>query len=573
MASNRTTYSIGFEVDANKAQQQINNLTKTLQSLTKQNKLNLGLDEEVRKATESAKVLQNTLSKALDINTGKINFSTFTGELKKANTSISEIANNLAQAGVTGQAAFAQMSASLASSEVQIGKVNNAITRFGQTLKNTVKWEISSNIVHGIESALNNAISYAKDLNSTLNDIRIVSGASAEEMTQFAINANKAAQTLSTTTNEFAKASLIYYQQGDNAALAAEKATITTKAANIAFSASAKEMSQMLTAVWNSYQMGSDQLEHAVDVMAKLGATTASSTEEIATAMQKVAPTANNVGVSFEKMSAIIATSASVTRQSAETVGTAWNTILSRIGGLKLGETLEDGVDLNKYSSALKTVGVDVLDTSGNLREMGTVIDELGEKWQTLTTSQKSALAQTVGGARNYTQITAFFENFDKFQKNMISANNAEGELNKQADTYAQSWEAATKRQKAALESLYDSIINDKAMITMTDSLTTIIGLIEGLVNGLGGIPGILSNIGLIANRVFKDQITKGLADFGRTLTNLGPMIKEQGLGNILRGNGLSSGDLSQLKAIREQRAMAQQGAQIRAGKNDDIGR
>ena len=121
--------------------------------------------------------------------------------------------------------------------------------------------------------------------NSTLNDIRIVSGASAEEMTQFAINANKAAQTLSTTTNEFAKASLIYYQQGDNAALAAEKATITTKAANIAFSASAKEMSQMLTAVWNSYQMGSDQLEHAVDVMAKLGATTASSTEEIATAM------------------------------------------------------------------------------------------------------------------------------------------------------------------------------------------------------------------------------------------------------------------------------------------------
>lgn len=556
MASNRTTYSIGFEVDANKAQQQINNLTKTLQNLTKQNKLNLGLDEDIRKATESAKVLQSTLSKALDINTGKIDFSAFTSELKKANTSVAEIANNLLNAGSAGQAAFAQMSASLASSEVQINKINNAITRFGQTLKNTVKWEISSNIVHGIESALNNAISYAKDLNSTLNDIRIVSGASAEEMTQFAISANKAAQTLSTTTNEFAKASLIYYQQGDSAALAAEKATITTKAANIAFTASAKEMSQMLTAVWNSYQMGSDQLEHAVDVMAKLGATTASSTEEIATAMQKVAPTANNVGVSFEKMSAIIATSASVTRQSAETVGTAWNTILSRIGGLKLGETLEDGVDLNKYSSALKTVGVNVLDTSGNLREMGDVIDDLGAKWQTLNTSQKAALAQTVGGARNYTQITAFFENFDKFQKNMISANNAEGELNKQADTYAQSWEAATKRQKAALESLYDSIINDKAMITMTDGLTTIIGLVEGLVSGLGGIPGILSNIGLIANRVFKDQITAGLANAGRSLANMASQIKQNGFLNTvsmgLQGKLPSSAELRQAQAAQE---------------------
>jgi len=52
-------------------------------------------------------------------------------------------------------------------------------------------------------------------------------------------------------------------------------------------------------------------------------------------------------------MSAMIATVSSTTRQSAETIGTSMNTILSRIGGLKLGETLEDGIDLNKYSKGL----------------------------------------------------------------------------------------------------------------------------------------------------------------------------------------------------------------------------
>jgi len=76
---------------------------------------------------------------------------------------------------------------------------------------------------------------------------------------------------------------------------------------------------------------------------------------------------------------------------------------------------LEDGVDLNKYSSALKTIGINVLDASGNLREMGTVVDEVGEKWKTLSTAQKTALAQTVGGVRQYTQIMSFFENFDKY--------------------------------------------------------------------------------------------------------------------------------------------------------------
>jgi len=117
----------------------------------------------------------------------------------------------------------------------------------------------------------------------------------------------------------------------------------------------------------------------------------------------------------MEQMSAMIATSSSVTRQSAETVGTAWNTILSRITNLKLGETLEDGVDLSKYTKALQSIGVSALDATGNLREAGTLIDEIGDKWNTMNEAQKAAFAQTVGGVRQYTQIMAFFENFDKY--------------------------------------------------------------------------------------------------------------------------------------------------------------
>ena len=67
----------------------------------------------------------------------------------------------------------------------------------------------------------------------------------------------------------------------------------------------------------------------------------------------------------------MISTVSSVTRLAPTVVGTAMNTIMSRMGGLKLGETLEDGVDLNKYSATLKKVGIDVLDATGNLREMG----------------------------------------------------------------------------------------------------------------------------------------------------------------------------------------------------------
>jgi hypothetical protein len=41
------------------------------------------------------------------------------------------------------------------------------------------------------------------------------------------------------------------------------------------------------------------------------------------------------------------------------------------------------------------------------------------------------ALAQTVAGVRQYTQLVALMDNWDKFQKNLSVANNATGTLQK----------------------------------------------------------------------------------------------------------------------------------------------
>jgi len=292
------------------------------------------------------------------------------------------------------------------------------------------------------------------------------------------------------------------------------------KAANISFNSSTKEMSQYLTAVWNGYKVGVDQMEHYVDIMAALGANTATSMEEIATAMQKVGATANTVGVTMEQMSSMIATVSSVTRQSAETVGTAMNTILSRMGGLKLGKTLEDGVDLNKYSNALKTVGVNILDATGELRDMGDVIEELGGKWQTLTAAQKSATAQTIGGVRQYTTLMALFENWDNYKINLDVAFNSDGELAKQQEIWAQSWEAASGRMKNAIQGLYSELINDKAFIKMTDGITAVINGITTLIDKMGGIVPLLG----VISSVFVSKLGATGA-IGKTLTNLGNNI------------------------------------------------
>jgi TP901 family phage tail tape measure protein len=125
---------------------------------------------------------------------------------------------------------------------------------------------------------------------------------------------------------------------------------------------SAEEVSDQMTAIWNNFYNGSQSLEHYADAMTKLGADTASSSDEIAQGLEKFAAIGDMIGLSFDNAAAALATVTATTRQSADVVGTAFKTIFARIQGLSLGETLEDGTNLNKYSEALQKVGISIFE-------------------------------------------------------------------------------------------------------------------------------------------------------------------------------------------------------------------
>jgi TP901 family phage tail tape measure protein len=152
------------------------------------------------------------------------------------------------------------------------------------------------------------------------------------------------------------------------------------------------------------------------------------------------------IGLGFDEAAAALATVTANTRQSADVVGTAFKTIFARIQGLNLGETLEDGTTLNKYSEALNKVGINIKDTSGQMKDMNTILNEMGAKWDTLSKDQQIALAQTVAGVRQYGQLVSLMENFDDYQANLTEAQGADGELAAQSAIYAEGWEAARDR-------------------------------------------------------------------------------------------------------------------------------
>mgnify|MGYP003457883600 CR=1 FL=1 len=96
-----------------------------------------------------------------------------------------------------------------------------------------------------------------------------------------------------------------------------------------------------------------------------------------------------------------------------------------------------------KNAQALQSVGISIKNQNGELKDMDTILQEMGAKWQTLSKDQQVALAQTVAGVRQYNQLVSLMDNWDFMERNIELAENATGTLDEQADIYAESWEAA----------------------------------------------------------------------------------------------------------------------------------
>jgi TP901 family phage tail tape measure protein len=301
------------------------------------------------------------LDNATNVNTGKLDFGKLTSSLKKSEMSLADYGAKLQSLGPQGQRAFMQLAQAVATAEIPMRRASSTMNDLFISLKNTAKWQLSSSLMHGFIGGVQKAYGYAQDLNESLNNIRIVTNKSIEDMSRFAVEANKAAKALSATTTEYTNASLIYYQQGLTDAQVKERTDITIKMANVSRQ-SAEVVSDQMTAVWNNFYNGSKSLEHYADVMTALGAATASSADEIAGGLEKFAAIADTIGLSYEYAASALATITSNTRQSEEVVGTALKTIFARIQGLNLGETLDAGTTLNKYSEALQKIGINIFD-------------------------------------------------------------------------------------------------------------------------------------------------------------------------------------------------------------------
>lgn len=485
------------------------------------------MSDEIAKATQQAMILEKAIKRAT---TDKgISYYSLNAELQKAGTSAAKLTATLASGGQQFTASLNAANVALAQSDRTLISLSAKIKEMSRVMVQSFKFTAAQATLQAISNAAREAYQWVYELDKTITNIGVVTGYTGDQLDKVTQNAIAGAKELRIAANDYAEGALIFYQQGLGDDEVARRVEITAKSARAA-GQSLEAMSSQLTAIWNTYRMTGDEMERAASVGAKMAGDTAVDFADIAEAMQTAAAPAEQMGVSYNSLAAIIATVGDTTQQSASVIGNAFKTIFSRFQQLK-AEGTDGEVTLNRVSSQLQSLGINVLDASGELRNLDTVIMEVGTQWDSWSQKQQLAVAQLVGGTRQYGQFLTLMQNFDKYQDLLQSANAEDGSALEQQ--YASSLDSIESRAENAGEAwrrAFGSLIDE-------DMIKDVLGAVEVVGNGLdqvfetlGDTKGVALYIATIFAKQWIPSITKAAANLKTLATNLTPKQRERNI-------------------------------------------
>jgi TP901 family phage tail tape measure protein len=337
-----------------------------------------------------------------------------------------------------------------------------------------------------VNRTVRDAVKTIKDLDKAITDMALVTTLSREEAWKLVGAMQNLATETGLATSQIAGVVVQFIRQGRSVADAFELAEVAAKSAKVA-GIDASEAVNYLTAAVNGFGLAADGAEAIADKFAAIAAKSASSFEELALAMSKVAPTAKSAGVSVDFMMGVIAKGIETTREAPENIGTAFKTIFARMREVTdLGRAMEDGMDLNRVEKALLSVDVPLRNAAGQFRNLEDVLIDVGRKWEDLTSVEQAYLATALAGSRQQPRLLAIFNDFERTEELIAVSAGAAGELEDQHLEYMEGLEASLVRMKNAWEQVVTAFMSSEVIITIVNFLSSSFSTIADVIGGIG---------------------------------------------------------------------------------------
>ena len=377
----------------------------------------------------------------------------------------------------------------------------------GNSLKKFNLWLMVGNISVKMINVFKKGIKYSYDFNKALTEISVVTNQSQQRVERLADSYGRLSKEMSTLKEETIASTVEFYRQGLSQQEVLERVVTTTKFAKIS-NLDTRESAELLTATVNS--MGKD-IENVSDVFIILGDSTATSSEELSKGFQKVGGVAGAMNVEFEKASSWLATISARTRESAESIGTGLKTIMARYQQLtEKGYVEEDGTKVNNVAKALNEAGIKMIDATGQFKNFGDVMDELGGKWDKLDNRTKAYIANAMAGTYQLSRFTNLMEGYSDSIDLYETALNSAGTTQKKYNLWLEGTEASFNRVKGELTDIWTKLFESKHLKNMLGIVEDILKTVNFLIDKMGSVPFVLmTSIGILSllNDKIKTQV------------------------------------------------------------------
>lgn len=395
--------------------------------------------------------------------------------------------------GINGAADFrsAAKSATGEDTDRALGSIENQkdIDSVTNSISNAAKtWMGFGQVARIVRQGLRSAINDIKALDKAMTNISVVTNFTNKELWGSIDSYMATAQQYGVTTQGVYEVSQLYYQQGLKTAEVNELTTETLKMARIAGMGYSEAADGMTVAI-RAFKMEMSDAATVTDVYSKVASITASDSQELITAMSKVASGAANVGSSFENTTSMLAVMIEATREGASNLGSALKSVIARYGEMKTGNTVDENgeaIDYNKVDTALKSIGISIKDAQGQFRDFDDVIFELADAWDTLDSTTQRYISTVFAGNRQQSRFIALVSNGERLREvTNAAANSADAGLVQYAKTL-DSLESKANQIKTSFQQFYMTIANGS-------TISAVLGFINSFVKGLNQINTITS--------------------------------------------------------------------------------
>lgn len=366
-----------------------------------------------------------------------------------------------------------------------------------------------------------------KDLNSAMTDLRIVVGANEKQASSAMVQYNDLAKEIGSTTTEVAKSGAEWLRQGYSMNETLDLIKSSVYLSKLGFMDMSSSISS-LTSVMKGFNIEAKDSMEIVSVLTKLDQNLAVSAGGLAEAMSQTAAVAQSAGLTMEETASAVGVIIDKTQAGASQVGNALKTILARFGNVKAGAFVslmgdESEIDdtnaaINDTEKVLGAIGIKVRSSSSDMRDFNDVMDELAEKWETLTDVERNAVATALGGTRQRNFLQTWLSNYAEYKKSLEDAESASGSAEAKYEAQMESLAFQFERISTAWEEFTQKLEANGAVIKVFEKIYELVSNVGMVMQGLSSLV-----VGILSFKI--PAIATKIVDFFASSTGAGRML------------------------------------------------